>query len=439
MIISCTHGTTFFFPIRYFMLFLYNILQILFLLICWPIILAIVLYKDKYRKRIPQRLGFNLSSTNSNRDAGKKTIWVHALSLGEVTSAFPLILALRSQLQNVHIVFSSTTSTGSQIAQTRLSKYVDQIIPFPIDLLPVASHYIKKIQPDMFVLVETDFWPNLLHALHRKGIPTLLVNGRISQSSMESYQRFSFFFTPLFQSFTYLCMQAERDKKNMIDLGVDGEKILSLGNLKFDTPLPPTSDSHGDTIHFPDDHIILIAGSTHEGEEEIILKTFSKLKNDFQIFLVIAPRDIARVNEIEQLATSMHLTCDLRSRPTKRFQDVLLLNTLGELFSFYRNGDIAFVGGSLIPFGGHNPIEPAILGVPVIFGSHMTEFTDISKGLVDAGGAFSVKDENGLYDTFRKLIEEEAMRVNTGKSAFEYVNKHQGVINRHITLIKKLM
>ncbi len=421
------------------MRFIYNSLQLLLVFICWPLLLAVFLCKDKYRKSVPKRLGFGLPRSSDTYTQGKKVIWIHALSVGEVTSALPLVLGIRSEFDNIHIVFSATTRTGSQLAENSISQYVDQIIPFPLDILPVVSYFLNTIQPDLFVLVETDFWPNILTKLKSDGTPAILVNGRISQKSMHSYKRFSYFFKPLFQSFTHLCMQTATDKESMIDLGIDKEKILTLGNLKFDTPLPDTHLTEHSQISLPEDYITIIAGSTHKGEEEIILKAFSRLKQDHRVFLVIAPRDISRTKEIEELVISMGLSASSRSDLGDTYEDVLLLDTLGELFSLYMHADIAFVGGSIVAEGGHNPIEPAILGVPVIFGPHMEDFSEVSNGLIDAGGAFSVSNTEDLYTTFRRFAIDREFRSGSGQAALKFVREQQGVISRHINLIRKLL
>ncbi len=421
------------------MLFIYNILHIIIFCFCWPFILTFVICKGKYRRRIPKRLGFGLKKLLAPTSHGKKVVWIHALSVGEVTSALPLILGIRSEFENIHIVFSATTLTGSRLAEDKVARYVDTVIPFPLDLLPVVSYFLKRIQPDLFILVETDFWPNILAKLRANNIPIMLVNGRISQKSIDSYKRFSLFFKPLFQSFSHLCMQTEADRENLIALGLDREKIHTLGNLKFDTVLPDTTLSAQDQITLPDDHLVFIAGSTHEGEEEHILKAFLNLREEFQVFPVIAPRNINRTNAIEQLVQSMGLTAAKRSENNLKFHDVLILDTLGELFSFYRNADIAFVGGSLVPQGGHNPIEPAIFGVPVVFGPHMEDFSEISRDLIAAGGGYSVNNQDSFLATLSQLLADEDFRHTSGQAAITYVNKQQGVINRHIHLIRKLL
>lgn len=421
------------------MLIIYNVLQLVLLLLLWPIIFLVVLFKEKYRKRILYRFGLGLPRRESWANPSQKTIWIHALSLGEVTSAIPLLLGIRSKFENVNIVFSSTTLTGSRIAAKNLPEHVDLIIPFPLDIYPVVSFFIKRLKPDLFILIETDFWPNLQGLLNSKEIASLLVNGRISQKSMESYQKYSFFFEPLFSSFTHLSMQTKSDREKLIRLGVQEKKTHTLGNLKFDTALPDLQDTPNLDIALPEDSIIIVAGSTHEGEEELLFDTFQSLLKEHQIFLVIAPRNIQRVPSINRLAASHGFVCGRRSQKISYLQNILLLDSIGELFVFYRNADIAFVGGSLVPKGGHNPIEPSILGVPVVFGPHMEDFSEISQGLIEAGGGHRVDSTESLYLTFEKLIVDENFRRHSGSVGFQYVKDQQGVINRHLDLISQLL
>ena len=422
---------------RLVMHFLYNILQLLFLLLFWPLIGLVVLAKPKYRKRILGRLGWGLRRIIQLPAHGKKTIWVHALSVGEVTSALPLVRGIRRTM-DVNLVFSVTTLTGARHAEETIAPHVDRIVPFPIDILPVVEYFLGVIKPDVFILVETDFWPNLLTVLRRKKIPALLVNGRISRKSMDSYRRLSFLFRQLFLSFSALSMQTAADRENMIDLGVSVEKVFSLGNLKFDTSVPQGEKPA--VINRPSG-IRIVAGSTHRGEEDALLYTFSKLKSHWQdTSLVIAPRDISRGKEIQDLAKSRGFTAALRSQgPRSSPPDLLILDTIGELVGYYQDCDIAYVGGSLVEQGGHNPIEPAVVGVPVLFGPHMEDFAEIAADLLAAGGAIRVYDADSLFRALERLLSDPDFRLETGTKAATSIKEKQGVVSRHLELIRKFL
>jgi 3-deoxy-D-manno-octulosonic-acid transferase len=421
------------------MIILYSIVQLILLPFLFLPLVAVVLLVPKYRMRTLRRLGIGLVKEKRNKN--QKTIWVHALSVGEVTSALPLISGLRKELPEVLLVFSASTRAGAEVAEKLLHDKVDRFIPFPFDILPVIKRFTRVIQPDLFILVETDFWPGMLSYLKQQHIPSLLVNGRISEQSMQSYKRFSFFFRPLFASFQTLSMQTERDKDNLITLGVDHRQIETLGNLKYDTALYSTS-RRNQPISFslpPHEHL-LVAGSTHEGEEKILLQSYKELKEKYpNSYMIIAPRDINRGKEIQDLAATLNLQANCRSQINAGGKDFFILDTIGELNKVYSHADIAFVGGSLVTQGGHNPIEPAIFAIPVLFGPHMEDFSEISDQLIQAGGAIMVRDSNELVVTLHKLLPDSTLLQETGEAAKAFIISQQGVIKRHLKLIKEML
>ncbi|MBW6520693.1 MAG: hypothetical protein K0A99_06725 [Desulfoarculaceae bacterium] len=423
------------------MLTLYNIVQLTILLITLPLLLIVVLLTPKYRLRTLKRLGFGLRSLIAGQRKGAgRTIWVHGLSVGEVTSALPLVSGLRNHFPDAFLVFSASTSSGARVAEQLLADHTDLLIPFPLDILPVTTFFVKLIKPDLFILVETDFWPNILSCLQRNNVQIMLVNGRISHKSIASYRRFPFFFKPLFLAFRHLCMQTETDRVNMIDLGVPEDRVHNLGNLKFDTPLVTASTASPEPpMELPDNSRLLIAGSTHKGEEEIILSTYVRLRTVFpDLFLMIAPRDISRGKEIQELAAAKGITGTCRSAGRQSNQRLLILDTIGELAGCYRFADIAFVGGSLRRRGGHNPIEPAVMGAPVLFGPHMEDFAEVSQDLLTAGGAKRVGGEESLFQAASAWLADDRLRKAAGLSALGCVEKQQGVVERHLQLIQTI-
>lgn len=421
------------------MIILYTLIQLILLPILFLPLATIVLLIPKYRLRTLHRLGIGLKK--EKQKTTQKTIWIHALSVGEVTSALPLISGLRKEMPDAVLVFSAATRAGAELAEKILHNKVDRFIPFPFDILPVVLRFIAVIQPDLFILVETDFWPGILSSLKQRNIPALLVNGRISEKSMESYQRFPFFFTPLFASFHTLSMQTEKDKDNLIALGVDHRQIETLGNLKYDTALYSAS-SKNQPISFslPDHGQLFVAGSTHEGEEEILLQSYLQLKKTYPLsYMVIAPRNISRGKEIQDLAATFNLQANCRSLINAGGKDLFILDTIGELNRIYSHADIAFVGGSLVAKGGHNPIEPAIFAVPVLFGSHMEDFLEISEQLLQSGGGIMIHDSDDLSSTLHTLLQETSLLLEKGRAAQTFIKSQQGVIKRHLTLIKEML
>ncbi|SDP62077.1 3-deoxy-D-manno-octulosonic acid transferase [Desulforhopalus singaporensis] len=432
------------------MLLGYNIIQSILLLPLFPFIALYILFTPKYRSRIRSRLGIGLKRKLStvltgNREENK-IIWLHALSVGEVTSSVPLVQGLRNRYPEAKIIFSATTASGRRVADSLLSRTVDVILDGPVDLLPVAAHFIRSIKPDCFILVETDFWPNLLLLLTRKSVPTVLVNGRVSQKSFVGYQRMKWFFTPMFMSFAALCMQTENDRQKMLTMGVCSGRLHTLGNLKFDTPafLDGGNSTVAKTIkkQLPEGKTIFIAGSTHPGEEELLLQSYCMLKKQYpDFFMVIAPRDPKRSTEIAAAARSHDLTVSLRTENSaiKDKVDLFILNTIGELAACYSLGDIGFVGGSLVPFGGHNPIEPAAAALPVILGPHMQDFSEISASFINSGGAIMVRNIQELSGILTTLITSRETRVRVGQAALQVVTLQRGVINKHLGLIEDFL
>jgi 3-deoxy-D-manno-octulosonic-acid transferase len=418
------------------MIFIYNIAQLLLVAALWPVLILLFAVKPAGVRHILKRLGWGLQPDRRNASL-RKTIWVHALSVGEVTSALPLVAGIRKNM-DVDLVFSATTSSGLRLAETMIAPHVDRIIPYPVDIFPIVSFFLKTIHPDLFILVETDFWPNLLAALARKKIPAFLVNGRISRKSMASYKRLGFFFRPLFDSFTVLSMQTAEDGRRLIELGLAKDKVISLGNLKFDAQ--PFSAAEPGKEDKPVG-VRILAGSTHRGEEEMLLLAFKELKRERpDLLLIIAPRDISRRNEIDSLAKSLGLDtlCFSCGKPAHS-PDLLILDTIGDLASCYRTCDIAFTGGSLVDEGGHNPVEPAAAGIPVLFGPHMEDFAEIADEMIAAGGAIRVDSVDALFRSLERLVDDAAFRHAAGQAAAAYVRGKQGVVHRHLTVIGKYL
>jgi len=426
------------------MFILYNMLQFLFLVVFFPFIAIFVLCSPKYRDRIPARLGFGLRKKiefDSTSKEKSPVFWLHALSVGETTSSEPLIRGLKKRFPNCKIIFSVTTKSGKGVADLRLTHQVDAVIDGPLDILPVVLYFHAKIQPDLFVLVETDFWPNNLLLLKNKSIPTILVNGRVSEKSIVGYRRMPFFFGPMFQSLTTLCMQTASDKKKIESIGLAPQKVLTLGNLKFDTPDLYFKKEGVELEHYlPQNRVIFICGSTHPGEEELLISSYLRVREEFpEIFLILAPRNVKRAQEIKDIASTHSLSVSMRTEPQQSSSDIFILNTIGELAACYSLAKIAFVGGSLVSKGGHNPIEPASMGIPVLFGPHMEDFSEIAQSLMDCDGGKTVKNEDDLSETLKSLLKSPENRKSNGLSAKRVVDSHRGVIDKHLNLIQTLL
>ncbi|WP_319548308.1 glycosyltransferase N-terminal domain-containing protein [Desulfogranum marinum] len=432
--------------LQYCTILLYNLIVTLGCLLLLPLLLVGVLSKQKYRTRIAKRLGWGLPIIHQQHPY-KQTIWIHALSVGETTSALPLVKGLRAEYPDALIVFSTTTRSGQTLADTIIKPHADAVIAAPLDFLLTINLFIRSIQPDIFILTETDFWPNWLFLLNRQSIPTVLVNGRISQESFIRYRRFAWFFKPLFSGFTVLSMQTANDCQNLQKLGITSSKIHTLGNLKLDTLLLKESLPDTDVSQLKQyygllpDAPVLICGSTHDGEETILFNVFARLKNTFpELQLIVAPRDIGRSGELLELAHSYNFRCAQKtSLALDAPYDLLILDTLGELAAAYQLADAAFIGGSLVALGGHNPLEAAVFAIPVFFGIHMEDFSEIAAELVHCGGGIQVPGEKELLESLTHVFADALYREEKGKQARQWVRANQGVVRRHLDLLLDLL
>lgn len=421
------------------MLIIYNILQLLALLLLWPWLGLWLLFSTKYRSRVPRRLGLGLQALVKGLRPGPR-IWLHALSVGEVASARPLLAAMRREMPEAVIILSTTTS-GGEACGRGLGGLIDCLIPFPLDLSWVAAWFVKVVRPSLFVLVETDFWPNLLACLAREKVPALLVNGRITKPSMALYQRGRLLFAPLFASFHRISMQMAEDADRLASLGVAADTIVTCGNLKYD--LAGTMAALPAGLELRECGLIgrplLVAGSTHPGEEELLLDALQALGPTFpDLAMVIAPRRVERAREVVALANRRGLVCNLRTASPATPCQVLILDTLGELAQVYRQADLAFVGGSLVAAGGHNPLEPAFFAKPVLFGPDMSDFAEISRDLLVAGGA-EVVTASTLPAVLAALLTDNAKRRRMGQAAGTLIAAHQGAADRCLALIKEAL
>lgn len=426
------------------MLILYNILQIVVLIVVGPLLFVKVILTPKYRGRIAKRLSFGLDYLKPRLARRQPRFWIHALSVGEVLSSQALVKGLRQGFPEATLVFSATTRSGEGLSRKMLAEHVDVFVPFPLDFLPCVRRIINLVSPDLFILVETDFWPNILHEMRKRKVPCLLVNGRISLESFKRYKTFRPFFLPLFSSFSRLSMQTRTDVEKMVSLGVPSDRVSALGNLKYESLLPSHADAQASPTRqdfgISEQALLIVAGSTHPGEEEKIFPVFKRLRESFSnLELVIAPRNVDRGEALVSLAGQHGLSARRRSRPLHNDGPVLILDTLGELAKVYALCDAAFVGGSLVKEGGHNPLEPAFYGKPVIFGPHMEDFEEIAADLSLRGAAESVSSDLALHDALKKLLSDKSLRQERGRMAMQLVQENQGVTARHLELIETIL
>lgn len=373
--------------------------------------------------------------------AGGERFWVHAVSVGEVMAAVPLVQALRARWPEADVVVSTVTATGERVARARLTD-VAALVTFPLDFPGAVRRAVRRVEPRCFVALETELWPNLLRALRATGVPAVLANGRISDRSYRRYRLVRGLFRRVLADVALFGMQSEEDARRIISLGAAPERVVVTGNLKMEAP-PGEAGAERlwrRLLHLGEASV-LVAGSTHRGEETLVLDAFLAARRRVDgLRLILAPRHPERLDEVEQLVGARGLGVVRRSRVAAgQTAPVILLDTIGELASLYGVADVIFVGGSLVPVGGHNVIEPALHGKPVIFGPYMGNFRESARLLLDGGGGAQVQDGRELLAAVGRLLDDAAARQATGQAAWRAVRAHQGACARTIEALESVL
>ncbi len=411
----------------------------------WTLILILILPLIPFTAggRLYDRLGLSIPHTTARR----KRIWIHALSVGEVISALPLIMCIKKRYPSRAIAFTVKTSQGMEVARDKLPHGVDALFPMPLDSWWSVRRIVRHIGPCILILVETDIWPGLISYLQKRGIKVILVNGRISPRTFKSYRRYRFFIRRILSSIEIFLMQTDLDRKRLRKIGLPEGKVKTVGNMKFDRVWRPMDEkernSWFDTLHLGRENRIWVAGSTHEGEEEILLDTYKRLTEPFpDLRLVIAPRQLARVKDILRLCRHNDLMTmrrtDSEGDGSRPFQ-VLILDTMGELDRIYGLAHISFVGGSMVPVGGHNLLEPASFGCPVLFGPHTHNFIQMARLLIEAGGGIRVRDADDLYSSIKELLSDPGRMERMALRAKGFVENNRGAVERVMEYIGEYM
>ncbi|NNG06085.1 MAG: 3-deoxy-D-manno-octulosonic acid transferase [Desulfobacteraceae bacterium] len=418
----------------------FNVFLLLYHLI-WTclVILCLPLFFFTKRRRILERLARSLPADPPKTES----IWIHALSVGEVLSAIPLVKAVGMEYPEKDIVFTVTTNQGKEIARKELQGKVRVLLTMPVDFWWSMARVVNFIRPALFVLVETDIWPGLIGYLKKRGINSVVVNGRISPRTFRSYRRFRFFARRMLDSVDCWKMQSDLDRDRLLQIGIGEEKAKTVGNIKFDRDWEPMGEEeYGNllsALNLESDNHIWVAGSTHRGEEDILLDVFGRLGRFFPTLrLIIAPRRVERAQDINRLVMDKGFKSVLKAQlPMDGAPwEVLILDTLGELERIYGVAKISFVGGSLTPIGGHNLLEPASFGRPVLFGPHTHNFVLMSQLLIEAGGGKRVQDREDLFETMKALLSDPETSNQMGRNAREFVGTSRGALGRVMENIK---
>jgi 3-deoxy-D-manno-octulosonic-acid transferase len=426
------------------MYLLYNGLLLLASLGGLPYFALKSLRTTKYRAGLRQRFGHIPQETVAVLQ-GMRPLWLHAASVGEVIAAVPLVHALRRQFPRLPILVSTVTEAGQAMAREKMA--ADACLYFPLDYPWVVRQMIARLQPRLFLMVETEIWPNFLRELTRQGIPAMLVNGRLSPHSFRGYRRLRPFMRQVLRSIAIFSMQTKVDAERIIASGAESCRVQITGNIKYDLALMPLSHVEERALRADlgiGEAPVFMAGSTHRGEEAIALDAYLQARAHVPTLrLLLAPRHLDRLDEIEALLRRHRLTAQRRSqgrlRPRGGEAPVLLLDTLGELAKLYAVGTVVFVGGSFVPIGGHNALEPAAHRKAILFGPHMHNFHQVAAALLETGGALQVQTPEALGESLRALLQQPERRQALGEAAYQVLRDNQGAIARTVGLVEQVL
>ena len=389
-----------------------------------------------YRRRWNERFGLLDKVTSYD-----KIIWLHAVSVGEVQVSKPLVNRLLEEYSDYKILVTTMTPTGADSVNQYFGEKVKHLY-FPYDLPLSVKRFISIIDPSILIVMETELWPNLFHYCHAENIPVIVVNARLSEKSAGGYQRLSSLARSMLKNVSLIIAQGQKDAERLIALGANRDKVIVTGNLKFDIHIPYSATEQTQALrrYFSVNRPVWIAASTHEGEEKIILDAFDKiLEIHSQCLLVIVPRHPERAADIRELCCDYKVLCKSDNKECDLSTQVFILDSLGELPMYYAVADIAFVGGSLTQLGGHNMLEPAGLGVPVIMGPYVFNFQEISQLLLDEGAAWKVASADELFSRVSSLLEDANLRHSMGERGRNIVLQNRGNIEKIMNLIRDFL
>jgi 3-deoxy-D-manno-octulosonic-acid transferase len=424
---------------------LYSVAILIALVVLSPYFLYQALRHHKYVGSLRQRLGYLPVSFNLDAE---ESIWVHAVSVGEVLAARPIVTDLRARHPDLRVFLSTTTLSGQNLARRSVSD-ADAVFYLPFDWAFTVRRTLDVVKPKLLVLVETEIWPNLLRECRRRGVRTALVNGRISARSFPRYRVIRPFIRRVLADIERLCVQGEETATRLRQLGADPGRITMTGSLKFDSLDPSTAPGRGRErvlrfFRLTHGRQVLVAGSTSKGEEEAVIRAFNRVRSSAaggNALLVVAARHPERFSEVERLCQREGLSTARRSDlpiDAEPRVDAVILDTIGELAQLYQIATAVFVGGSLVPAGGHNILEPAVHGKPIVFGPHMENFSEIAGAFLAHGAAVQVRTSRELEDTVVALMADPVRRARLGAAARALVDANRGAKDETLNVLADL-
>lgn len=438
----------------------YSVLVLVLAVVASPWFVYQALRYKKYVGSLGQRMGYLPVSFNID---GDESIWVHAVSVGEVLTARPLISELKRLYPDLRMFLSTTTMAGQQLARRSVPD-VDAVFYFPFDFGFVVKRTLNLVRPKLFIMMETEIWPNLLRECRARDIKTAVVNGRLSARSFPRYRLVRPMMRRVLDHIDRFLVQSEESARRFIELGADPGRVVVTGSLKFDSldvssAAPQAGAAAARTVRggvegrardrvlryfrVPASRPVIVAGSTMRGEETAVLRAFRRVRASAPTtLLVLAPRNPERFGEAEQLARAegwkVAKRSDLAVDAEPRV-DVVILDTIGELATIYQIGTIVFVGGSLVPTGGHNVLEPAVFGKPIVFGPHMQNFLEIAEAFVSNAAGVQLGGDQELDEAFVSLMGDPVRRARLGAAARALVEANRGANEKSITVLSALL
>ncbi|HEV3410273.1 MAG TPA: glycosyltransferase N-terminal domain-containing protein, partial [Chthoniobacterales bacterium] len=419
---------------------IYNLLLPLGLLLFLPAYIAKMRRRGGYWRNFGQRFGF-YSRELKRWLALRRVTWIHAVSVGEVGIALTLARKLRELDPQFTCVITTTTTTGYAVAEREAADWL-QVMYNPLDLYPVVRRAFASIRPLRIVLVEAEVWPNLAAIARARRIPLSLVNARLSPRSERRFRRFRFFVAPTFRCLDLVCVQEPEDVDRWASIGVRREALRHVGSIKYDPSAAETASASAfeflHSLGVDRNRPVILGGSTHPGEEEILARVFLRLRQDLpELFLIVAPRHVERTPEVRAQLVELGLTTALRRGENlpRGSVDCLLLNTTGELRNWYAVATIVFMGKSLTTSGGQNPVEPILSGKPVLFGPHMENFAALARALLQHEGAIQIADPDALTAAASTLLRDAAARERLAQNAHAVLAAHRGATQRTAELV----
>jgi 3-deoxy-D-manno-octulosonic-acid transferase len=426
---------------------LYSMLIVIFGVVAAPYLAYQALRYKKYIGSLGQRMGYLPVSFNLD---GEESIWIHAVSVGEALTVRALVTDLRRRYPNLRVFLSTTTLAGQQVARRSVPD-VDSVFYFPFDLSFIVRRTLRLVKPRLFIMMETEIWPNLLRQCKRIGVATVMVNGRISSRSYPRYRLVRPFFRKVLADVDRFCMQSDESARRLVNMGAEPGRVVVTGSLKFDSlqvPGATTIEGRGQNrvlryFRMSAGRPVIVAGSTMGDEEEIVLQAFRRIRASVpNLLLVIAPRNPERFGDVLQLAKNQAFVTARRSDlpiDAEPRAEVVVLDTIGELAQVYQIATAVFVGGSLVANGGHNILEPAVFGKPVVFGSHMENFREIADAFVAHGAGIQVSTARGLEEALLALLTDPVRRARLGAAARALVESNRGAKDKSLAAIAQVL